>query len=98
IVQETEIVQEAEVVQELIAKTDLEIEASRRRQKIIDSMLAETKKREDKEGFKVRELGETEGRAYSAVVFGNESTKNIKKWKRWERRRLKEEKKKRRKK
>ena len=61
-------------------------------------MLAETKKREDKEGFKVRELGETEGRAYSAVVFGNESTKNIKKWKRWERRRLKEEKKKRRKK
>jgi len=55
-------------------------------------MLSDTKKREEDEDFQVRELGETEGRAYSAVVFGNESNKNIKKWKKWERRRLREEK------
>ena len=57
-------------------------------------MLADTKKREEQEGFKVRELGETAGRAYSAVVFGNESNKNVKKWKKWEKRRSRQEKKK----
>ena len=57
-------------------------------------MLAETRKREEESGFQVRELGETEGRAYSAVIVGHESTKNIKKWKKWDRRRSRQEKKK----
>jgi len=72
----------------------LDADAVQRRQTIIEQMLAETKKREEKEGFKVRELGETAGKSYSAVVFGNESNKNVKKWKKWEKRRLRQEKKK----
>ena len=74
--------------------TGLDEEAAIRRQEIINQMLGETKKREEQEGFKVRELGETAGRNYSAVVFGNESNKNVKKWKKWEKRRLRQEKKK----
>ena len=61
-------------------------------------MLQETKKREEEEGLTVRALGETEGREYSAVVFGQESNKNLKKWKRHEKQRLKSEKKKQKKK
>ena len=63
-----------------------------RRDEIIQQMLAETKKREEEE-FQIRDLGQTEGRAYSAVIFGQESTKNVKKWKKWERTKERREKK-----
>ena len=44
-------------------------------------MLAETKKREQEAGVKVYDMGETAGKKYSAVIIGQESSKNIKKWK-----------------
>ncbi len=88
-----EIIPQPEVVTEEKVE-ELDADATQRRQSIIEQMLSETKKRVEQEGFKVRELGETEGRSYSAVVFGNESSKNVKKWKKWEKRRLRQEKKK----
>jgi len=90
---------EEAVIEEVVPETKVEAsekiegldeEAVQRRQNIIEQMLADTKQREQEEGFKVRELGETAGRSYSAVVFGNESTKNVKKWKKWEKRRLRQ--------
>ena len=99
---EEPLVEEA-VIEEIVPETKVETsekiegldeEAVQRRQNIIEQMLADTKQREQEEGFKVRELGETAGRSYSAVVFGNESTKNVKKWKKWEKRRLRQGKKK----
>ena len=71
---------------------DLDDEQIKRRDEIIQQMLAETKQREQEEGFQIRDMGETEGRAYSAVVFGQESSKNVKKWKQWEKNKEKREK------
>jgi hypothetical protein len=72
---------------------DLDEEQIKRRDEIIQQMLAETKEREKQEDFQIRDMGETEGRAYSAVVFGQESSKNVKKWRKWERNKEKREKK-----
>ncbi len=72
---------------------DLDDEQAKRRDEIIQQMLAETKEREQEEGFQVRDMGKTEGRAYSAVVFGQESSRNVKKWKQWEKNRERQEKK-----
>ena len=69
----------------------------KRRDEIIQQMLQETKKREE-EDLTIRGLGETEGRKYSAVVFGQESNKNIKKWKKIKKQQQKEDKKKKKKK
>ncbi|MHA1867257.1 MAG: hypothetical protein ACTSXD_04270 [Candidatus Heimdallarchaeaceae archaeon] len=54
---------------------------AKKREEIIQKMLAETKKREQEAGVKVYDMGETAGKKYSAVIIGQESSKNIKKWK-----------------
>ena len=76
----------------IIPKPELSDEQQKRRDEIIQQMLAETRKKEE-EGFAVRELGETAGRVYSAVIVGTESNRNIRKWKKWDRARLRREKK-----
>ncbi len=50
-------------------------------------MLAETKAREEKETVKIRKVDAHGKRAYSAVIFGQESQRNIKKWKKLEKKR-----------
>ncbi|MHA1223715.1 MAG: hypothetical protein ACTSP3_10830, partial [Candidatus Heimdallarchaeaceae archaeon] len=79
-------------VQEVQAVKELTEEQILRREEIIKQMLEEAKKRE--EDITVRDLGETEGKLYSAVVFGQESSRNIRKWKKFEKARLKAEKRK----
>jgi hypothetical protein len=64
-----------------------------RRNEIIQQMLAETRKREEFEEIQKRDLGKTEGKVYSAVVFGQESNRNVKKWRKMEKARLRREKK-----
>ena len=88
-VEEVAVVEPVEEV--AVVEPSLDEQQIQRREEIIQLMLAETHKREQEEGFAVRELGETEGRAYSAIIVGNESNRNVKKWRKWERIRLKEE-------
>ena len=83
----TETVEQPETI------SGLDVDQIKRRDEIIQQMLAETKEREKKEEFQVRDMGQTEGRAYSAVVFGQESSKNVKRWRQWEKNREKREKK-----
>ena len=64
----------------------------KRRQEIIQNMLAETKRREEEAGITVREMGETSGKTYSAVIIGEESSKNVKQWKKAEKQRKKKKK------
>ncbi|MCG3225577.1 MAG: hypothetical protein H7645_01555 [Candidatus Heimdallarchaeota archaeon] len=82
-----------EIEEQVEVIPDLDDEQVKRREEIIQQMLAETKQREKEEEFNVKDMGQTEGRAYSAVVFGQESSKNVKKWKQWERNKDKREKK-----
>lgn len=82
-----------EIEEEVEVLPDLDDEQVKRRKEIIQLMLGETKQREKEEEFNVRDMGQTEGRAYSAVVFGQESSRNVKKWKQWERNKDKREKK-----
>ncbi|NPD89453.1 MAG: hypothetical protein HGN29_12105 [Asgard group archaeon] len=81
-----------EIEEQVEVMPDLDDEQVKRRNEIIAQMLAETKEREKEEEFHVRDMGQTEGRAYSAVVFGQESSKNVKKWKQWERKKDRREK------
>jgi hypothetical protein len=84
----------AEIIEEQVEVIpDLDDEQAKRREEIIQQMLAETKQREKEEEFNIRDMGQTEGRAYSAVVFGQESSKNVKKWKQWEKSKERREKK-----
>jgi len=95
---EPEVVAEPEVVTEPEQEIDSELQAKmKRRDEIIQQMLQETKKREE-EDLTIRGLGETEGRKYSAVVFGQESSRNLKKWKKIKKQQQKEDKKKKKKK
>ncbi|MCG3223086.1 MAG: hypothetical protein H7647_01370 [Candidatus Heimdallarchaeota archaeon] len=82
---EPEVVSEPEVDAELQAKM-------KRREEIIQQMLKDAKKKEE-EDLTIRGLGETEGRKYSAVVFGQESNRNLKKWKRIAKQQQREDKK-----
>jgi hypothetical protein len=79
--------------EQVVVVPDLDDDQVKRREEIIQQMLAETKQREKDDEFNVRDMGQTEGRAYSAVVFGQESSKNVKKWKQWERNKERREKK-----
>jgi hypothetical protein len=94
----TKKVLEPEVVSEPEQEVDTDLqEKMKRREEIIQQMLKEAKKKEE-EDLTVRGLGETEGRKYSAVVFGQESNRNLKKWKRIAKQQQKEDKKKKKKK
>lgn len=82
-----------EIEEQVEVIPDLDDEQVKRREEIIQQMLADSKQREKEEEFNIRDMGKTEGRAYSAVVFGQESSRNVKKWKQWERNKDRREKK-----
>ncbi|MHA1202139.1 MAG: hypothetical protein ACTSQ4_06440 [Candidatus Heimdallarchaeaceae archaeon] len=95
---EPEVVSEPEIVSEPEQEVDTELQAKmKRRDEIIQQMLQDAKEKEE-EDLTIRGLGETEGRKYSAVVFGQESNRNLKKWKRIAKQQQREDKKKKKKK